>query len=86
MKKNIQRLIGLSIMLCLTSTFIFAQKGNLSKLSIKQIMQGPDFVGHLPSRINWSDDSKTIYFNWNPEDAISDSLYAYQLSTEKILY
>lgn len=84
MKKNIQRLISLSIILCLATTFGFAQKGNSSQLSIKEVMQGPDFVGHLPSRINWSDDSKTIYFNWNPENAISDSLYAYQLSTENI--
>ena len=30
-------------------------------------MQGEQFVGYLPSGISWSEDSKTIYFSWNPE-------------------
>lgn len=84
MKKQIQILISFSILFSILCSNSFAQKGNISKLSIKEIMQGNNFVGHLPSRLQWSDDSKTLYFNWNPEDAISDSLYAYTLSTEMI--
>ncbi len=63
---------------------LMAQEGNTSELTIKQIMQGDDFVGHLPSNVKWSSDGKTIYFDWNPEVVYSDSLYAYQLQTEKI--
>ncbi len=68
----------------LGSVFIMAQDGNISELTIKQIMQGDDFVGHLPSNVQWSSDGKTIYFDWNPEAVYSDSLYAYDLPTEKI--
>jgi len=68
----------------LGSTLLMAQEGNTSELSIKQIMQGDDFVGHLPSNVQWSSDGKTIYFDWNPDAVYSDSLYAYQLATEKI--
>ena len=61
-----------------------AQKDNRSSLSIKQIMQGDDFVGHLPSSVHWGEDGKNIYFDWNPENAYSDSLYVYNLGSKKI--
>ncbi|NOZ45486.1 MAG: prolyl oligopeptidase family serine peptidase, partial [Chlorobi bacterium] len=38
-------------------------------------MQGKDFTGYWPHDVFWSDDSKTIYFYWNPEKATSDSIY-----------
>jgi len=63
---------------------IVAQEGNGSKLTIKEIMQGDNFVGHLPSNVQWSADGKTIYFDWNPDAVYSDSLYAYQLNNGKI--
>lgn len=63
---------------------LMAQEGNTSVLTIKQIMQGDDFVGHLPSNVQWSSDGKIIYFDWNPEAVYSDSLYAYPLENEKI--
>ena len=83
MKKHIQILLSLSLCFVLLSLNLHAQKGNKSQLSIKEIMQGNDFVGHLPSRLQWADDSKTLFFNWNTENAISDSLYAYNLSSQK---
>lgn len=46
-----------------------------SPLTISQIMQGPDFVGHLPNNIRWSLDSKYILFNWNPEGDTLDATY-----------
>ncbi|KAA3616658.1 MAG: S9 family peptidase [Calditrichaeota bacterium] len=46
-------------------------------LDVKTIMQDPDsWLGSLPKKPYWSEDSKTIYFKWNPENADSDSLYA----------
>ncbi|MEA1784737.1 prolyl oligopeptidase family serine peptidase [Arenibacter sp. GZD96] len=65
----------------------FAQENNSSPLTIKEIMKGYDFVGHLPSEPYWSVTGTAIYFNWNPVGADSDSLYAYSLksaSTEKL--
>ena len=48
-------------------------------------MQGDDFVGHLPSNPQWSLDGQTLYFDWNPEKAQNDSLYAYQLKSAKTI-
>ncbi|MEL4308919.1 prolyl oligopeptidase family serine peptidase [Joostella sp. CR20] len=79
MKKTI--LLNLLLLTCLST---FAQQNNQSPLSIPQIMQGDDFVGNLPSNAYWSLDGKTIYFDWNPENAFSDSLYSYAVSSEEI--
>ncbi|MBO0948888.1 prolyl oligopeptidase family serine peptidase [Fibrella forsythiae] len=45
-------------------------------LTVETIMQDPrQWVGTSPSGVFWSDDSKTIYFSWNPDKALGDSLY-----------
>ncbi|SOD79759.1 prolyl oligopeptidase family serine peptidase [Spirosoma fluviale] len=45
-------------------------------LTVETIMQDPkNWVGTSPSNPFWSDDSKTLYFNWNPDRALGDSLY-----------
>lgn len=46
-----------------------------STLSIREIMTGEDFVGYLPEQIYWSDDSRHIYFTWNPAEDTLRSLY-----------
>lgn len=53
---------------------------NKSVLTIEQIMQGEKFVGFSPTNIDWSDDSKTIYFNWNPDGEILKSRYKIDVS------
>lgn len=68
----------------ISTTFIKAQKNNLSKLSIQQIMKGNVFIGHQPSSIKWDLSGKLFYFYWNPENAFSDSLYAYNIENKKI--
>ncbi|WP_026308760.1 prolyl oligopeptidase family serine peptidase [Spirosoma spitsbergense] len=46
------------------------------QLTVESIMQDPKLaVGTSPSSPFWSDDSQTLYFNWNPDRAKSDSLY-----------
>ncbi|WP_108424875.1 prolyl oligopeptidase family serine peptidase [Flagellimonas amoyensis] len=72
------------VFLLFASCGLFAQKGNNSSLTIKDIMQGDDFVGHRPSNTHWSTDGKTLYFDWNPDGAMSDSLYAYSIASKKI--
>ncbi|GGG48668.1 S9 family peptidase [Bizionia arctica] len=61
-----------------------AQKKNISELQIKDIMQGSDFIGYLPSNVSWSSNSETIYFDWNPDANLSDSLYSFHLKNDKI--
>lgn len=49
--------IGISISL-------LAQNSS-NELTVEKIMQDPDtWIGSLPDNITWSDDSKTVYFNW----------------------
>lgn len=67
----------LLVLILFSFNSLSAQKGNNSVLKIKDIMQGDDFVGHLPSGAYWSTNSETLYFDWNPDGAMSDSLYAY---------
>ncbi|MBC8769810.1 S9 family peptidase [Arenibacter sp. BSSL-BM3] len=78
--KNIWLLCGISLLSIIPC---FAQQGNTSTLSIKEIMQGDNFVGHLPSNSQWSMDGQTLYFDWNPIQAQSDSLYTYHLKSAK---
>ena len=66
----------------LTTALIFSTKAQ--QLSVEQIMQDPKFtVGALPSNIFWSEDSKTIYFNWNPDKNKADSLYGASVAERK---
>lgn len=46
------------------------------RLTVEKIMQDPKaWVGTSPTGVFWAEDSKTLYFNWNPEKAKGDSLY-----------
>src|SRR5882724_10156259 len=47
----------------------------LSQLTVEKIMRDPKWIGVSPSNISWSDDSKQVYFLWNPEKLSGDSLY-----------
>ncbi len=82
-KKNLYVIL---LIFCLTIkySYLLAQSGNKSTLKISEIMQGDKFVGNLPDNLFWSLDSKKMYFDWNPENAISESLYQYTLSEKQI--
>jgi dipeptidyl aminopeptidase/acylaminoacyl peptidase len=47
----------------------------LSPLTVEKIMRDPRWIGVAPSNIFWSEDSKQIYFSWNPDKNQGDSLY-----------
>lgn len=61
-------------LLLFISTVTFSQS-----LTVEKIMRDPKWIGTSPSNVSWSADSKTIYFSWNPENKISDSVYAFPL-------
>ncbi len=42
-------------------------------------MRDPKWIGTSPSGVYWSQDSKSVYFSWNPEGKISDSVYNYSV-------
>jgi dipeptidyl aminopeptidase/acylaminoacyl peptidase len=64
----------LTFLLLISCSYSFAQK--LDKLTVEKIMRDPVWMGTSPSGISWSNDSKKIYFDWNPEKAEHDVLYA----------
>jgi dipeptidyl aminopeptidase/acylaminoacyl peptidase len=64
----------LTLLLFINATGVFAQK--LDILSIEKIMRDPKWIGISPSNIRWSDDSKKIYFKWNPDKTDLDEWYA----------
>ncbi|MDT0552048.1 S9 family peptidase [Urechidicola vernalis] len=74
----------LALLFITISTLIFAQSSNQSELSLDNIMKGNEFIGVQPSGIFWSENSKTIYFKWNPDAEPNSSLYKYELSAKKI--
>ena len=59
----------------------FAQK--LDKLTVEKIMRDPKWIGTSPSDVRWSDDSKKIYFKWNPDGADQSELYSITPSDTK---
>jgi dipeptidyl aminopeptidase/acylaminoacyl peptidase len=59
----------------------FAQQ-KLDKLTVEKIMRDPNWMGTSPSNVQWSNDGQTLYFSWNPEKALADSLYSITLSNK----
>jgi len=68
------------VILSLISAGVQAQV--LEKLTVEKIMRDPKWIGVSPTSPYWSPDSKTVYFNWNPESAPSDSVYAYSVTSK----
>lgn len=52
------------------------QAQSVEELSVEKIMRHPKWIGTAPNNIFWAPNNKTLYFYWNPEGAISDSLYS----------
>jgi len=49
--------------------------GQTSELTVEKIMQDPSWMGTFPSNVSWGAHSENIYFQYNPEENPSDSLY-----------
>jgi len=67
------------IVLLFISFTSFAQQ-KLEKLTVEKIMRDPKWIGTSPSNVSWSEDGQYLYFNWNPDNAPSDSIYFISLS------
>ncbi len=61
--------------LLLSFSVTIAAQTNLEKLTVEKIMRDPKWMGTSPSTPQWAADGKTLFFNWNPDKEISDSLY-----------
>jgi hypothetical protein len=67
-----------AVLLVFTS---FAQ-AKLDKLTVEKIMRDPKWMGTSPSTPQWSATDASLFFNWNPDNNIADSLY-YITATNK---
>lgn len=59
--------------------FVFGQ-AQLAPLTVEKIMRDPKWIGTSPSNPYWSADGRYLFFSWNPEGAISDSVYYISLA------
>jgi dipeptidyl aminopeptidase/acylaminoacyl peptidase len=64
----------LTLFLIAVSAPAFAQK--LDTLSIEKIMRDPKWIGVSPSNIRWSDNSKKVYFECNPQSEYRGCTYS----------
>ena len=56
----------------------------LGELSVQKIMRDPAWIGKSPDNFYWGENSTQLFFNWNPENNPSDSLYVYDFQEEEI--
>lgn len=49
--------------------------GQPGSLTVEKIMQDPKWIGTSPTEPYWSRDGKYLFFNWNPDKALSDAAY-----------
>ena len=64
--------------------FQLSAQNILGPLTIEKIMRDPKWIGSSPTNVRWSPDNKFIYFNWNPQGALFDSLYCYNRELRSI--
>ena len=64
--------LTISLFLLLLTIDLQAQQDKIT-LSVAKIMRDPKWIGTSPSDPFWAEDGR-LYFYWNPEKAISDSL------------
>ncbi|HEX5652453.1 MAG TPA: alpha/beta fold hydrolase [Chitinophagaceae bacterium] len=53
-----------------------------NSLTVEKIMRDPKWIGSSPSNVQWSADGQYLYFSWNPDKNIADSVY-YITATNK---
>jgi len=54
-----------TLLLLAAGTQSFAQK--LDKLTLESIMRDPKWIGNSPTNVQWGDDNRKIYFDWDPK-------------------
>ncbi|MCZ4243161.1 S9 family peptidase [Pedobacter punctiformis] len=70
----------LFLLLC-PGGYAFAQQ--IAPLTVDKIMRDPKWMGVAPTNYRWTADSKTLYFNWNPENKTKEELYKVSVNSTK---
>ena len=67
--------------LLLIASAVFGQK-TLAPLTVEKIMRDQKWIGTSPSSSYWSADGRYLFFLWNPDKGVSDSLYFITLANK----
>lgn len=70
--------IRLLVCLLFVSALSYAQT-----LTVEKIMRDPKWIGTSPTNPSWSADSKTVFFNWNPQNNMADSVYKFSVGSSE---
>ncbi len=76
MKKNLTFFAFLFFQIVVFSNLFAQNKAVLGELTVEKIMRDPKWIGIAPNNVFWSENSQTVYFEWNPEKENSTSLYS----------
>jgi len=74
------------VLLCLIGFMLLGFTLNaqsLAPLTVEKIMRDAKWMGTQPSNVHWSPEGNNVYFNWNPDQAESDSLYTISLTNRE---
>ena len=72
--------------LCIPLTLLRAQSyPNLSELTLEKIMKGQEWTGTWPTDVKWTADGSTVFFNWNPENELLPSTWAW-VAGERVVH
>jgi dipeptidyl aminopeptidase/acylaminoacyl peptidase len=69
-----------ALLLC-TAAAVHAQQ--TSTLTVEKIMRDQKWIGVAPSNYRWADDSKSLYFDWNPQQKAKEELFRIQVGKMK---
>jgi Tol biopolymer transport system component len=75
-------MLKLTAFLFLFIPVISFSQTKLDSLTVEKIMRDPKWIGTSPSNPFWNADGTKLFFNWNPENAPSDSLYYISLENK----
>jgi dipeptidyl aminopeptidase/acylaminoacyl peptidase len=56
-------------------SFVAFSQTTLAPLTVEKIMRDQKWIGTSPSNPYWSADGRYLFFSWNPDNAVSDSVY-----------
>lgn len=84
MKTIFSRVLKLCILVAtLQAGYVQAQ----FPFELQDVMRGNEFIGNQPENPRWSWDSKTLFFDWNPQNNPASSVYFWEagMSSPEIL-
>jgi len=73
------RRIFFLLMVTVQSAYAQNQPGSLT---VEKIMQDPKWIGTSPLEPRWSPDNQSVFFKWNPEKSVSDSVYLFTVGNK----